>query len=309
MSLLLKLNPLIDSLFLYDRHHPPGSSVDLSHISTPCTVVGLRGESNIPTVLTGSDIVIVPAGVPRKPGMTRDDLFESNAKVGLEIATYCAEYCFSPITICRYCPDAVILLITNPVNSILPLFSEVYKKRGINGKRRLIGLSNLDSIRAISMLSHHLNVQPDHVLLPVIGGHSQSTIIPLFSQLSHHILAQIDIPYLTKKIQSAGDEVVQAKEGQGSATLAVAYAAATFTNSLLRAMNGEKDIVEPAYIEQDVRGVPFFSSLVKLGMYGIESPIPIPHKLTKLENHLLEDSLVVLKEEIQKGINFVNKEF
>lgn len=86
----MKLNPLIESIFLYDRHHPPGTSVDLSHIDTPCNVVGMRGESNLPSVLTGSDIVLIPAGVPRKPGMSRDDLFVSNATIGLELASYCA---------------------------------------------------------------------------------------------------------------------------------------------------------------------------------------------------------------------------
>ena len=184
----------------------------------------------------------------------------------------------------------------------------MYKKKGIDGRKRLIGLSNLDSIRAITLLCNYIHTSPEHISFPVIGGHSDSTIIPLFSQLDKTILSQIDIPYLTKRIQLAGDEVVQAKEGQGSATLSVAFAAAAFTNSLLRAMNGEKNITEPAYVEQNVRGVPFFSSLVKLGMYGIESPVPLPTKLTKLENHLLEDSLPILKEQIQKGIDYVNKE-
>lgn len=92
LSLLLKLNPFINTLFLYDPHRPPGVSVDLSHINTPCQVVGMRGESNLPTVLTGSDIVLIPAGVPRKPGMSRDDLFFSNAKISLQLADYCTTY-------------------------------------------------------------------------------------------------------------------------------------------------------------------------------------------------------------------------
>lgn len=209
---------------------------------------------------------------------------------------------------CRYCPDAVILLITNPINSILPLFSEVYKRKGVDGRKRLIGLSNLDSIRAASFVSQRLQSSPEHHRVPVIGGHSGTTIIPLFSQLNSHILSQLDIPYLTKKVQFAGDEVVEAKAGQGSATLAMAYAAASFTNSVLRAMDGEKNIVEPAFIEQDVRGVHFFSSLVKLGMYGIEEPIPIPSKLTIFEKDLLDKSLPELNEQAQKGIDFVHKE-
>lgn len=92
LSLLLKLSPYIRELDLYDPHRPPGVAVDLSHINTSCEVHGLRGVSQLPTVLTGSDVVIIPAGVPRKPGMTRDDLFLSNAKVGFQLADYCSRY-------------------------------------------------------------------------------------------------------------------------------------------------------------------------------------------------------------------------
>ena len=89
---ILKLSPYIRELDLYDLHRPPGVAVDLSHINTSCEVHGLRGVSQLPTVLTGSDVVIIPAGVPRKPGMTRDDLFLSNAKVGFQLADYCSRY-------------------------------------------------------------------------------------------------------------------------------------------------------------------------------------------------------------------------
>lgn len=172
----------------------------------------------------------------------------------------------------------------------------------------MIGLSNLDTIRASTFVSQQLQTSSDTFSVPVIGGHSGSTIIPLFSQLNHHALARLDIPYLTNKVQFAGDEVVKVKEGQGSATLAMAYAAASFTNSVLRGMDGEKNIVEPAFIEQDVKGVRFFASLVELGMYGIKKPIPIPMKLTSFEKGLLEKALVTLKDEAQKGIDFVDKE-
>ena len=297
LSLLLKLNPFIQSLSLYDPHRPPATSIDLSHINTPCLVSGFQGESNLPTVLTGSNIVIIPAGIPRKPGMSRDDLFFSNARIAYQLATSCI----------KYCPEAIILIITNPLNSILPLFFEVYKKNGINGSNQLIGLSNLDSIRASTFISEQLHTIPFFCSIPVIGGHAGTTIIPLFSQLDHQTIAQLDIPSLTKRIQYAGDEVVQAKAGQGSATLSMAYAAAGFTNSVLRAMNGEKDVTEPAFVRQDVKGLHFFASLVKLGMNGVEEPVPIPSKLTLFEKDLLNKAIPVLKEQAQKGIDFVDE--
>ena len=208
----------------------------------------------------------------------------------------------------RYCPEAIILIITNPINSILPLFTEVYKKNEIDGRTKLIGLSILDSIRASTFVSQQLHSIPSFYTIPVIGGHAGTTIIPLFSQLDSQSLSQLDIPSLTQKIQFAGDKVVQAKAGQGSATLAMAYAAAHFTNSVLRAMNGEKNIIEPAFIQQEVKGLHFFSSFVHLGMEGVENPIPIPSKLTKFEKDLLNNAIPVLKEQAQKGIDFVHKE-
>ena len=67
----------------------------------------------------GCDLVLVPAGVPRKPGMTRDDLFGINAGIAKGIVEACA----------TYCPNAIVALIVNPVNSIVPAMAEIYKKK------------------------------------------------------------------------------------------------------------------------------------------------------------------------------------
>ena len=198
LSLLMKMNNYVDSLSLYDRHHPPGVAVDLSHINTPCSVVGYRGESNLPTVLTGSDIVIITAGVPRKPGMNRDDLFVYNARVVSQLAEACS----------HYCPDAFILLLTNPINSLLPLFSEIYRRKGVDGSRRLFGVTILDSIRASTFVSGALHLPPDLCSVPVIGGHAGATIVPLLSQLRREEYEQLNVPVVTKRIQFGGDEVV-----------------------------------------------------------------------------------------------------
>ena len=91
LSLLLKMNRFVKRLSLYDRSKPPGVAVDLSHINTPCQVLGVRGEANLPQALDGSDIVIITAGVPRKPGMCRDDLFVKNAQLSVQLASGCAQ--------------------------------------------------------------------------------------------------------------------------------------------------------------------------------------------------------------------------
>lgn len=70
LSLLMKLNPLVTNLSLYDIVNTPGVAADLSHIDTGSKVTGFKGDG-LHDALTGSDVVIIPAGVPRKPGMTR----------------------------------------------------------------------------------------------------------------------------------------------------------------------------------------------------------------------------------------------
>ena len=68
MSLLLKQSPLVSQLSLYDIVHTPGVAADLSHIDTPAKVTGFNGKENLEKALENADVVIIPAGVPRKPG-------------------------------------------------------------------------------------------------------------------------------------------------------------------------------------------------------------------------------------------------
>jgi malate dehydrogenase len=75
LSLLMKMNPLVTELALFDIVNTPGVAADLSHVNTKAVVKGYKGDDELEHALTGAKIVVIPAGVPRKPGMTRDDLF------------------------------------------------------------------------------------------------------------------------------------------------------------------------------------------------------------------------------------------
>ncbi|XP_069342473.1 malate dehydrogenase, mitochondrial isoform X2 [Eulemur rufifrons] len=104
LSLLLKNSPLVSRLTLYDIAHTPGVAADLSHIETRATVKGYLGPEQLPDCLKGCDVVVIPAGVPRKPGMTRDDLFNTNATIVATLTAACAQHC----------PEAMICIIANP---------------------------------------------------------------------------------------------------------------------------------------------------------------------------------------------------
>lgn len=92
LSLLLKMNPLVTKLSLYDIVNTPGVAADLSHINTPAQVSGHKGPDALGAALKGADVVVIPAGVPRKPGMTRDDLFNINAGIVKTLAEGAAKY-------------------------------------------------------------------------------------------------------------------------------------------------------------------------------------------------------------------------
>ena len=109
--MLLKLNPSVTQLNLYDIVHTPGVAADLSHCETRAKVQGFVGDDQLLASLEGMEIVVIPAGVPRKPGMTRDDLFNTNASIVANLAKACAEVC----------PDAIVAIISNPVNSTVPI--------------------------------------------------------------------------------------------------------------------------------------------------------------------------------------------
>ncbi|PNJ85514.1 MDH2 isoform 6 [Pongo abelii] len=104
LSLLLKNSPLVSRLTLYDIAHTPGVAADLSHIETKAAVKGYLGPEQLPDCLKGCDVVVIPAGVPRKPGMTRDDLFNTNATIVATLTSACAQHC----------PEAMICVIANP---------------------------------------------------------------------------------------------------------------------------------------------------------------------------------------------------
>ena len=128
LSLLLKQNNAITQLNLYDLVGTPGVAADLSHINSRAKVVGYKGKENLAKCLEGADIIVIPAGVPRKPGMTRDDLFNTNAGIVAELV-HCAA-----IT----APNAHILIIANPVNSTVPIAAEILKKYGKYDPRRCV---------------------------------------------------------------------------------------------------------------------------------------------------------------------------
>eukprot|EP01096_Ripella_sp_DP13-Kostka_P014429 TRINITY_DN6514_c0_g1_i1.p1 TRINITY_DN6514_c0_g1~~TRINITY_DN6514_c0_g1_i1.p1 ORF type:complete len:333 (+),score=205.63 TRINITY_DN6514_c0_g1_i1:175-1173(+) len=293
LSLLLKGNSKVSELRLYDVVNVPGVAADLSHISTPTKVKGFD-KADLADALRGANVVLIPAGVPRKPGMTRDDLFNTNATIVKNLAEACAQYC----------PEAFILVIANPVNSTVPIVSQVFKNHKVYNPARLFGVTTLDVTRARTFVAEKKGLSTTQVNVPVIGGHAGTTILPLLSQATPNLtFTEAEIKELTNRIQFGGDEVVAAKNGLGSATLSMAYAAAEFTESLLQGLSG-KSVVECTFVDSSVTSAPFFASKVELGPNGVQKVHGLG-TLSAYEKQVFDEMLPTLKSQIEKGLSFV----
>ncbi|KAI4140034.1 MAG: hypothetical protein L6R39_005986 [Caloplaca ligustica] len=213
-----------------------------------------------------------------KPGMTRDDLFNINAGIVRDLITGVA----------ATCSKAFILVISNPVNSTVPIAAEVMKKAGVFDPKRLFGVTTLDVVRAETFVQEITGEKdPSKTVIPVIGGHSGETIVPLFSQAK----PAVNIP-----ADKLGPLVKQ---------------------SVIKAAKGEKGIVEPSYvylpgvgggdaIAKDT-GVEYFSVPVELGPSGVEKAQNVLSSVSSEEKQLLEACKTGLKGSISKGVEFIAK--
>ncbi|MCJ1351920.1 MAG: Malate dehydrogenase, cytoplasmic [Icmadophila ericetorum] len=300
LSLLMKLNPRVTDLALYDIRLGPGVAADISHINTKSKVTGYSPDaSGLKDALTGAEIVLIPAGVPRKPGMTRDDLFNTNASIVRDLAKAVADSA----------PDAKVLVISNPVNSTVPICAEVFKSKGVYNPKRLFGVTTLDVVRASRFISQIKGTDPADESVTVVGGHSGLTIVPLLSQSSHPNISGKELNDYVYRVQFGGDEVVKAKDGAGSATLSMAMAGARFAESLLKASQGVKGVIEPTFVDSPLykdQGIDFFASKVELGPEGVEKIHPVG-KISDNEQKLLDACLADLKKNIEKGVAFVKQ--
>lgn len=246
--------------------------------------------------------------------MTRDDLFKINAGICATLAE----------AIATSCPKAFILVISNPVNSTVPVFAEVLKAKGVFDPKRLFGVTTLDVLRAstfVATVVGDASKAPEYTI-PVVGGHAGVTILPLLSQSKPAIPAAIlndkaKRDALIHRIQFGGDEVVEAKAGTGSATLSMAQAGAEFADKVMRAaFKGETGLISPSYvsltadeaagkaIQKEIGAdLAFFSVRVELGKDGVSKLHPIG-TIDAVEKEGLQKAVTELGPSIDKGLSF-----
>ena len=262
---------------------PMGKALDLTE-AMPIEWLDVKIEgSNTYDAIEGSDVVIVTAGVPRKPGMSREDLVGTNQKIITDVVE----------NIMKYAPDSIIILVTNPLDTM------VYLAKKVTGlpRERVFGQAGvLDSARMRAFIAMELNVSVENVHAFVLGGHGDEMVpLPRYSTVAGipitHLLPKEKIDAIVERTRKGGGEIVNLLK-KGSAFYAPGAAAAQMTEAILK---DKKQILpcsvylEGEYGMNDIAfGVP-----AKLGAGGVEEIIEI--ELTDEEKEAMKRSEQLLR--------------
>jgi malate dehydrogenase len=267
---------------------PAGKALDMTE-STP--ILGSDGRADGISTASGdyretanSDIVVITAGFPRKPGMSRDDLLKANYDVIKGVVE----------AIAKFSPNAILIVVTNPLDAMA---QAAYKISGFS-KNRVIGMAGvLDSARMSTFVAQELGVSVENVHSFVLGGHGDD-MVPL---ARYSTVAGIPLPELLPKekieaivtrTRKGGAEIVNLLK-TGSAYFAPSAAVFQMVEAILK----DKKMILPcaAYLEGEygIRGL-FVGVPVKLGARGIEQIIEI--KLAPEEKAALEKSAASVRE-------------
>ncbi|XP_073991249.1 malate dehydrogenase, mitochondrial-like isoform X2 [Rhodnius prolixus] len=295
-ALMLKQSCWFEEVALNDIKSSKGLAIELNHIDTNSVATSHDGASGTKTALKGADIVLITAGSHRKIGMTRQDLFLSNAKIVAILSRECA----------IHAPNACICLITNPINSVLPIACEAFKR--INrcvDPCKMFGVTTLDVIRANTYVAEVLQMAPETVEVPVICGHSASTMVPILSHTKPKTeLNTEEVVKISRAIQNAGEEVLKAKNNTGASTLGMAFAGTRFAVSLAKGLLGHDNVVECAYVMSNlIPDICYFSTQLQFGPTGVQKNLGIPD-LSNFECCLLETAIPFMKKDIEFGEQF-----
>merc|ERR1712187_878167 len=203
------------------------------------------------------------------------------------------------------CPKAAILIISNPVNSTVPIAASILKSKGVYDPKKLFGVTTLDVCRAKTFVAGAKGNDVLKTKVPVIGGPTGTTIVPLLSQAQPAVsFTDEERDALTHRIMFGGDEVVKAKAGGGSATLSMAFTGADFADRVMAGLAGELGVKECTFVETDkVAGAKFFALPVTLGKEGVDTIHDIG-AVTAHEQKFIDDMMPDLIAQAKKGCDF-----
>ncbi len=267
---------------------PQGKALDLAQAGPvhgyDSTLVGSNGYDET----ANSDIVVITAGLARKPGMTRDDLLFKNAEIVGSVVDQ----------VTARSRDAILILVTNPLDAMVQL---AWKKSGFRPER-VVGMAGvLDSSRFRTFIARELDVSVENVTAFVLGGHGDTMVpLPRYSTVAGvpitELLPPDKIEALVKRTANGGAEIVNYLK-TGSAYYAPAASAVEMVEAILK--DKKKILPCAAYLDGQygVKGL-YVGVPVKLGRRGVEQVIEI--KLTADEQAAFQKSVAAVRELVDK---------
>jgi malate dehydrogenase len=231
-----------------------------------------------------SDIVVITAGIPRKPGMSRDDLLNTNYTIMSDVVG----------KVVQYSPNCILIVVSNPLDAMA---QAAYKLSGFS-RNRVIGMAGiLDSARFRTFIAQELKVSIENVTAFVLGGHGDTMVpLPRYSTVAGipitELMDQATIDRLVQRTRDGGAEIVKHLK-TGSAYYAPSAAVTEMVEAILK--DKKKIVPCAAYLEGEygINGL-FVGVPCKLGSAGIEEIIQI--KLTHEEQAALQKSADAVKE-------------
>ncbi len=262
---------------------PQGKALDLVEAAPIEKHDSFIEGSNTYDASAGSDIIIITAGIPRKPGMSRDDLIKTNMNIMKRVTADAA----------KQSPDAIIIIVSNPLDAMCHV---AFDTSGFP-KNRVIGMAGvLDSARFRAFIAMELNVSVENTHAFVLGGHGDTMVpLPRYSTVAGIPITELmtaeRIEALVDRTRKGGGEIVSLLK-TGSAFYAPSSAAVEMAEAILK--DKKKILPCAAYLEGEygIDGL-FIGVPVKLGKQGIEEIIQI--KLTGAENAALQHSAEAVK--------------
>jgi malate dehydrogenase len=266
---------------------PQGKGLDLTQampiVGSDSRIVG----SNDYADSAGSDIILLTAGLPRKPGMSRDDLLKTNAEIVSSVTT----------EVMKYSPHPIIIVVSNPLDAMC----HVAMKRSGLPKERVMGMAGvLDSARMRCFIAEALNVSVENVTAFVLGGHGDTMVpLPRYSTVAGiplpDLMPKDKIDQIVERTRNGGAEIVSLLK-TGSAYYAPSAAVVEMAEAILK--DKKKILPCAAYLEGEygINGL-FVGVPVKLGERGIEEIIQI--NLSTEERAALQRSAAAVQELVQ----------
>ncbi len=240
--------------------------------------------SNDYALTANSDIVVITAGIPRKPGMSRDDLLQTNFKIMSDVVAKVVEQS----------PESVLIIVSNPLDAMA---QAAFRQSGFN-RERVIGMAGvLDSARFRAFIAAELNVSVENVTAFVLGGHGDTMVpLPRYSTVAGIPITELIAPgrleAMVKRTRDGGAEIVKYLK-TGSAYYAPSAAVTEMAEAILK---DKKKILPCAVYLQGEYGIDgyFIGVPCKLGAAGLEQIVQI--KLTAEEDAALKKSAAAVKE-------------